>query len=273
MPTILDAAKANDAFWEAEYKALSGSKAMLALIAGLLARTHTSAYLSVNMRPSVISALLKSGIYETVFEVADRQAALIKRDPSQELRRLLGKFHDKRVAFHDAFHIPTTAFYGAVNIGGLGASDYGWFCIVLKGLAVNRPKAAYLKEDSLLSYVDNAAKVDVGRVEGEVASPARLGELVCLKHVSDPAVADPAAWPVMMCNSACYVEAIVEDTLSADQVSEMRVARHRYDYLMDLAFGGFFGRRTEPERALAQDFIDVLSGASARSIPLQAIEV
>ncbi|WP_105417458.1 hypothetical protein [Neorhizobium sp. T25_27] len=235
---------------------------------------RTSGRLSINMRPHVVGAVLSKGYYENIYQQAKKLSGISKRSVEQELRRLLGEYFSKRIALDAALEIPDTIYYAAVNLGGLGAPKYGSFCVILNGLAVDQDKAVFVASDSLQNYVDDNANVNVAGLIANACSKLSLPELCCLKHAGDPLIHDSLSWSRMACNDNTYVEAIVDEQLTPTSIAEIRIARTEYDALMDLALGGMYGKtRGNADRALAQDFLEIVAQAEAYKIPLNAMEI
>jgi hypothetical protein len=75
----------------------------------------------------------------------------------------------------------------------------------------------------------------------------------------------------MLCCSDTYIEALYTGKIELENVAEVRVAKAQMNQLWDLAFEDF-SRRLEPgERALANDFIQLLGSVRARRIRMETI--
>lgn len=256
-----------------KFEAMCKSSDSSATFNDLSTTVRTSGRLSINMRPHVAASLLTKGQYFTIYQVAQNHAKVSGRSVEIELQRLLGNFYKKRQAFDSALTIPRTAFYAALNLGGLGAPCYGSFCVVISGLAVTKNKIAFVKADSLNNYVQDDGTVNVEGILQDICSNAQVGALVCLKHADDPLLIDPLSWPQMACNETTYIEAVIDEALSSDQVSEIRMKKKEYDDLMNLALGGIYRKPNgDAERALAQDFLDIISAAQSASVRIEILE-
>lgn len=273
MPELFVEAANNNVEVQRRYDEASGTFENAQRLADFRADVRSGGRVSINMRPNVVSAILIKGQYKNIYKQAEDLAEISGRTVDAELRRLLGGYFDRRIAFDKTLEIPNTAFYAAVNLGGLGASIYGSFCIILNGLAISFNRTVYIASDSLKDFVSDDANVDLGSLLANCCSGDALPELCSLKHAYDPLMADPLNWGKMACNDNTYVEAIVDDEFTPSSISEIRIARDEYDELMRLALGGFYDKpKGNAERALAQDFLEILSQAAAYSISITTLD-
>ncbi|MET7245192.1 hypothetical protein ABZT49_17710 [Methylobacterium sp. EM32] len=273
MGDVFELAEANGPRIRAEYATIVQQLAPDTSAEDLSSRVRTSAQIAINMRPHVAAAFFRTNYYGNIYEVAHRTSKLSGRDPDRELRRVLGKFYDKRIAFDRAMNLSTNIVYAALNMGGLGCYTYGHICVVLSGRAINKPGIAYLRADSLLNYVDDTGKVNEDRISCDVCLSDAVAHLVCIKHVSDPKFADSLSWPEMICNDKIYIEAFLLSRPVVEEVCEIRIAKHKYDEFMDLALcSSYRSPNGDAERALSQDFIDVILAAKERGVRIVVIE-
>lgn len=273
MGDVFQLAEANGPRIRAEYAALVEKLAPDTSITDLSSRTRTSAQISINMRPHVAAALFQNNTYSNIYDVARRNILVNGRPLESELRRLLGKFYTKRVAFDSAMNISTNVVYAALNMGGIGCYSYGPICVIFSNLAATKSDTAYLRADSLLNYVDDAGAVDTDRLSCDLCLSDAVSDLVCIKHFDDPKLKESLSWPQMICNNDVYIEAFLKEKPKADEIHEIRIEKAKYDEMMDLAMSGIYRPSNgDAERALSQDFIDVIVAAKQRRVSIAIIE-
>lgn len=214
---------------------------------------------SMNMRPWTLSSLLSTGKHQNMYQWAEEQAGFSGRPLDEILREKLGPYYERRIAFDSAFDDGRLFRYGALNIGGAGATKYGKFCAVLASdFAAGGEDVAYLKFDSLNTYVRAKAEVDEAAISGDVASHASRDKLTALKHVHEIPTVDEHDWPGLVCSDSDYVEAIFLEEVTPQDAEEVRVPEQDYRRLRRLAFDDFAQKRRDGTRALVQDFNDIL---------------
>ncbi|MBT9371104.1 hypothetical protein [Rhizobium sp. CSW-27] len=274
MPKLFIEAANNDNFIKQRYNDTITNLGNNSRLADFNVNVRTSARLSVNMRPHVVLSLLYNGFYENIYQQAKRISSISNRTIDQELQRLLGSYYKKRVSLDSVMEIPENSYYAALNFGGLGAPRYGSICIILGGLAINRNDAVFIAKDSLNNFVDDDGNVNISELVSNACSSFALPELCCIKHLDDPLLDDPISWPGMACNDNVYVEAVVNQDMTSALVSEIRIEKNEYDALMELALGGMYGKsKGNAERALAQDFLNIVVKARECRIPISALEI
>lgn len=273
MPNLFAEASNNDALIRASYEEKIADIGDIRIISEFHDYVEKNGAISINMRPHVLRTLLTSGKYENIYQLCEKLSIISGKTSDEEMKRLLGPYYIKRISLDKALEIPKTAYYAALNIGGIGASKYGSLCIVLNGLASQKSDTIFIVKDSLRYYVDDSGSVKVSELISDACSSATVAKLCCIKHVDDPQLSEPLNWPVMACNNSVYVEALINHPITSSLVSEVRIEKKEYDALMDMALGGIFGdKRGDADRALAQDFVEILVKAKTLKIEIKPTE-
>lgn len=92
------------------------------------ARVGHEGRISINMRPSVLLSFLVSSRHQNIYEWAAARAFRSSKTAPEIMREQLGPYYERRMAFDGFFLGGDKLRYGALNIGGLGASHYGSYC-------------------------------------------------------------------------------------------------------------------------------------------------
>jgi hypothetical protein len=253
--------------------AVAGSSPEVAAAVGKFADKVTrDGRVAVNMRPWVLARLVLSGQYQNIHEWAQDQSQLCGRSYEEILQEKLGKYYVRRLAF-DAFFGDGRKFrYGALNIGGLGAEKYGMFCVVLHQAFTEGGQVAYLALDSLSSYVDDAGHVDTVSLQDDLSCHSCCSLLAGLKHMGNLHGWTEERWPILVCSTDDYIEAIFLRKISTDVIDTVRIGRSRYDEVLDLAFGSFAKSLSDADRALIQDYCDIFRAERDHRIALERVD-
>jgi len=232
------------------------------LAAAMIAFTdliRTAGRISINMRPWVLSRFLSRGHYQNIYDWAAEIAALCGRPRDALLAEKLGSYLTARRTFDDAFADGLCFRYGALNVGGAGPSRYGQFCIVARPEYPDDGRGAvYLAGDSLSLYITPQDGLREDRLRQDATPQTHCHCLALLKHHGD--LDRPAdAWPFLLCSDDDYLEAIFVAPFTPAQVQEVRIAAAEQQTLWELAFDSFSRKLDAGERALGQDFVDVLT--------------
>jgi hypothetical protein len=119
-----------------------------------------------------LTGFLSTRTYKNIYDVSRELAELSARNMDDMIQEWLGAYYDKRRAFDVAFDNSLNFKYGALNIGGLGATNYGQFCIILTNDFAGTATIAYIMHDSLRVYVDDACSVSLATIQRAI-SPAQ----------------------------------------------------------------------------------------------------
>lgn len=195
--------------------------------------------ISINMKLLAIHDLLVLGNYENVFEYYEsiEEAFDIKISLDKALEIRLKSYKPKRMAFNSCFNDSERFKYGALNIGGLGISMYGEFCVVLKKSEIERYiSLVFIKEDSLNEYVDTNYNVDYNRMSKDVANRDHVHFLVAIKHQGSIKTIQKHQWAQMICCNKQYVESIVQDDVINDHVEVVRISKEYHKRMYEILF-------------------------------------
>ena len=236
-------------------------------------RLEQKGRVAINMRQMGLLSFLTFGKYQNIYEWAQLQAGSSSRSKDEILRERLGEFYDKRVAFDDAFEEGEKFRYGALNIGGLGATHFGEFCIVFKeNMFTANVKIAYLKSDSLKSYMLPGPAVDEDGVRRNAASRSHKQHLASLKNANEIAATLEDKWPSLVCSENEYVEAIFVGDVPSTSSDTIRMAKVDYDGLFQSAYEDFSRELEDAERFRIDAFVTILQQLEAHGITLEIVD-
>ena len=236
-----------------------GDAPLAAAMAAFVDHIRAQGRISINMRPWVLSRFLSRGHYQNIYDWATEMAALSGRPPDILLAEKLGSYLAARRTFDGAFADGLCFRYGALNIGGTGPTLYGQFCIVARSEYPDDGRGTvYLAGDSLDRYVEPGNELREDLIRQDATPGSHCHCLALLKHY--PQLDRPAdAWPSLLCSDGDYLEAIFVAPFAPAQVQEVRVSANDQRTLWDLAFDSFSRKLDPGERALGQDFVDILT--------------
>jgi hypothetical protein len=228
--------------------------------------------LSVNMRPIRIRTFL----YEQRLLSAREQAELDGPEAGVSTETLLrerqGRWYERRTAFEQFFEEGDRFLYGAVNLGNLGAIEYGLFCTVFKDQAlVERWRSVYVPGNSLDLYVRRDLTVNDAAVRKDVAEHSYRAHVALLKHQGDIATTAEQRWPAMICSRNCFVEAIFIARVTPEEVEEVRVPEDELQRMYGLVADSFARSLTEDELNDAALFIEITRALEAHNLLLKAV--
>ena len=96
-----------------------------------------------------------------------------------------------------------------MNIGGIGAASYGQYCTVLADrLFTGCPDVAYLRSDSLNTYLRPGPLVDEVAPGCDAAPHTHRHMLAAVKHGTQPCEMNENQWPALLCGRSDYIEAV-----------------------------------------------------------------
>jgi hypothetical protein len=239
----------------------------------LLARVEHEGRISVNMRIDVLLDLVTSSHYQNIYEWAESRAKRSPKPADEILRERLGGFYGPRVLFEAAFEDGERFRYGALNVGGVGAVKYGECCVLVADrLAASGAPVAYLRGDSLKTYVLPTSAVDVAAVERDAAPHANRQHLAALKHGAGFCHAAEDRWGSLLCSADEYIEAIFVGDLRPDGLDRVRMAKSDHELYFHFAFVDFRAKLAPGDRALVNDFARLLDHLDDHKIPLEVVD-
>ena len=229
---------------------------------------------SLNMRPSALASFLRLGSHQNMHEWAEARSALVGVSADEVLRGRLGAYYTRRLAFDDTFDNGHAFRYTALNAGGTGAARYGPLCIILnRALARDDRSVACLRRDSL-DYVGDDGSVNTARINAESATPDAVHLLATLKCATDALQASEDQWAAIVCSDDGYVEVILTNSIDVDALDEVRLSADEHRRMLDCVLASWDpkARLTEPERALVEACVEILSALSDARIKLEVME-
>jgi len=202
-----------------------------------------------------------------------RRARRSSKTTTELLRQRLGDFCERRLAFDAAFTGGRQFRYGALNIGGLGVSQFGDCCVVLTKRRMSRSPVAYLPGDSLATYVAPGPRVDLERLRRDAAPFAERHRLTVLKHADDVVASTPTSWAALVSSPDGFIEAIFTGPLSPTDVAEARMSRDDFELRFHHVFEELRGRLDEATRFQVEEFAMVWRHLDEKKIPLEVVDV
>ena len=264
----------NSSSLQARFESAKAEKSLeeLATIERFAERVLGTSQVSINMYPWVLAGIIVKGEYKNIYEWAEEQSSLSGRSMDEILREKLGSFCDRRLAFDGSFEHGRSFRYGALNMGGVCGFGDRPFCIVLRQDFPERADAvAYLRSDSLKTYVDAAGRIDEQTLAEGLASHSSRHYLTTLKHIGQIPVTHETEWHLLVCSDKDYVEAIFTGTVTTDEFDEVRVPDAEFDKLWDITFADYGRKRPIGDAALAAHFEMILRAEQEGVICLKRV--
>ncbi|HLP62752.1 MAG TPA: hypothetical protein VK186_28195 [Candidatus Deferrimicrobium sp.] len=240
--------------------------------------------LSINMADRVLSEVLDSGKYMNVYELKDNQAeqlvnegklddSIAKSAKEEAVRKHLKKHAEGRKIFDSSIGKGEKARYAALNIGGMGTTGYGRYCIVLNREKADKYKRlAFIKEDSAVNYVDNGCLL-LDKLSRDLANKEFVDILALLKHESEIDHVAPDKWHRMVCNDTRNIEAITLDDILRSHIKCVRIDKTSYNEIyMDSLVKIFNSELTEVEQYRLVLVKKIFKELKKRGIELEIID-
>jgi hypothetical protein len=211
--------------------------------------------------------------HQNIYEWADEQAALSSRPRGIILRERLREFYDRRITFDSALVDGESMRYGALNAGGVGATAYAPYCLLLtRKFQESIEQLAFLPGDSLKLCFDASGIFDPALLERSATPNACRSFLVARERLKEVLTSEPAIWPSLVISDDRYFEAIFVADVSVEVVDVIRVSKMEYDRIWDLAFANFGRKLGDAERALVHDFVQLKRALLAQKVKLEVLE-
>ena len=218
-------------------------------------RIQRDGRISINMRQSVLISFLVFSEHQNIYEWADEKAreSGVLRDTI--LREKLGRYYWRRTTFDSAFEEGERFRYGTLNIGSSGALSYGEFCVVLHhGVSARGSEVAYLRSDSLKTYIKRGPALDEEGVRRDAAPHSHRHCLAAVKHANELGSYSEDTWPLLVCSASEFIEAVFGGSFTAREVEVVRMPRREHDFRFHYAFEDFRGRLSKADKILCADF-------------------
>jgi hypothetical protein len=260
MVDIFTVADNNNAPVQAAYDALISRLNINdgALIKKFAEWVKSTGLISINTRLYVVVELINGNSYQNAYDWAEENAKLSGRSVEDLLRERLGDYYERRISFDSEFEKGTTFRYGALNAGGIGASDYGAYCIVLSR-AYQRDLQGFvcISGDSLHLCTRNDGSFDVTIIDDRIAGRDYAHMLVANERADKIADVDESHWQRLVLSESDFFEIIFTGDITLNAIESVRVSHDEYAAKWDLTFLNLGVKRTESERALVSDFLQL----------------
>ena len=259
-----------------EYQELahqSGTGNLSAVLKGFVERVKSAARLSFNMRQSTINGMMSSGKHKNMHELAaEERAKDPTKDREQILRERLKSYYEARMVFDHTFDDGEQFRYSALNIGGLGATHFGEYCVVLKQEFLETCSyLAFIRGDSLKGYVTGST-VDVDLLRKDVADRPHVHFLAALKHQGELQIQPSERWAVMMCGAGTYIEAVTKQAILVSVVNSVRISRRNHRQRFAELYNAYTGELTEAAQRRVDKFRELLQYLKRYGIELEIID-
>ena len=232
---------------------------------------HNDGRVAINMRQTTLLILITTNNYQNIYEWAVSQSHISGRPVDDILQQRLGSFYLKRINFDNSFDSGQEFRYGALITAGAGATNYGNYCIILKESTVSAFELAFLKADSLKTYMLTEVDVDVDSIKEDAAPYSHKHVLAGIKHYHSLAATPEASWASLLCSGADYIEALFTGTLTVDDLQEVRMLKSDYERYYHLAFEDFRGKLDEAYRNLVDGFASIVKLLNHHGINVEVV--
>jgi hypothetical protein len=227
---------------------------------------------AINMRQMVLLNFLLYGQHQNIYEWARSVAIYSSMSTDDILREKLKTYYERRIAFDTFFHRGDEFHYGTLNLAGMGPTYYGNFCAAFKDAPFStRLKTAYLRSDSLKTYVDASSNVDRVAIEEDATPHTHKHYLAGIKHANSTYYTPETEWPSMLCSNVDYIEAVFVGSSTPDDLEEVRMLKSDYELFFHYAFEEFREKLSEADRALVDGFVMILKYLKSHGIHLEVI--
>lgn len=236
-------------------------------------RVKQDGRISINMRQMVLISFLTFGKHQNIYEWAQSRAEKSTKSVEEILREKLEEFYERRVAFDRHFEQRERFRYGALNIGGMGTTDFGEFCSVLADhVSSGRREVAYLRSDSLKTYLLPGPTVDEAAIRRDVAPHTHRQHLAAVKHASEIPVLSEDQWLSLLCSNVDFVEAIFAGDITLGDLEAVRMAKSDHNLFFHYAFEEFREKLGDADRFRVDGFVMILQHLEQRGIPLEVVD-
>lgn len=239
-------------------------------IADFVSCVTDRARVSCNAWSTKVVPLLRDNRYPTPYELARERSEREGGDPEDHLRAHQQEYYARRVGFDRSFQDGEQFRYGALNVGNLGAYEYGAYCIVLRPPTAEA-RVALLPDNSLERYIDPAScKVYASRIADEGGPWRCRAHIAALKHGTAAAATGPDNWPDLLCGrgkQGPFIEVILGDPIDRARVEALRMSRAREEHFEAVTADALLGLAAPNDLADLAGHNEVL--AALREVELQ----
>jgi hypothetical protein len=236
--------------------------------------TAEAGRVSINMPQGTLINFLVSGRHQNLYEWAAERAKCSSKPPDEITREKLGAYYERRMAFDGFFRHGTSFRYGTLNIGGLGCRvPYGEFCLVFKDcLSKNREESAYLRSDTLNTYLLPGCVIDEAAIRTDAAPHSHRHLLAAIKCGLDASKRSEDEWPALLCSERDFIEAIFTGEAAVGDLEAVRMAKADHELYFDYAFEDFRAKLSASDRLLIETFVAILILLERHGVPLELVD-
>lgn len=240
-------------------------------VAEFCARVRRDGRLTMNLKPDRMQVFVQIGRIQHVFEYAAGFAAPGSPAYVDKLRECLRTWYRDRVDFEQRWAGDRHFYYGVLNIGGLGPSRYGDYCIVsARDQFEAWDRLCYLWGDSLREFYDQGQFLEQ-RLRDGVATPQDAASLASLKFCGKLSTLPAPEWPSLFGENEQEIEAVFVDSLVLRDICEVRMARTKVDELQRMARAALLGSGSVDDLDVVRHG-QVLSALANAEIPLVTVD-
>lgn len=235
--------------------------------------------ISLNMKQHALNSFLIAGKYENVYQLKNRIKKKLKKvknlqvSVEKTIKSHLKDYYIPRKIFNRTFKESKKFKYGTLNIGGLGPTKYGEYCIVIKRKQSEEYSSiAFVKEDSLNNYVDES-QVNIKELAQDIANRECVHFLAALKHVKDIQRILFGKGPCTICCDDCYIEAIIKDDIRNTHIKSVRMSKKDYDMYYNYLYEDFISSKEldDFQRYRLYAFVEMQELLDTQTIDLEVI--
>lgn len=223
---------------------------------------------SINLSTQSLVKFLRTGEYLNIHELIERG----KR------KRESAFYYQKRCSIEEALGYTEekrfNIYYGALNTGNLGAVNFGLCCVVLKPKSEFQLRVSFLKQNSL-SY----RKAEYPKLKQDVALWENVHQLAAIKHQDaikerkSTFSEDDINFLVLFYSATLklsdFIEAHIWGKITPDLVSEVRLPKDDFDFLMRcLADVTQMSRLVPSEKRRVRSLANVIEKLKQFNIPI-----
>jgi hypothetical protein len=227
--------------------------------------------LSINILPLSLIGFLQSGKYFNIYELVELKSKQSGIPFEVLLKERLGEKYDRRLTFDRTFKDGDKFKYCALYLDGLGAEEYGDFCIVFKSDVVRSWNLAFVKNDTLnyVRRVGDNYEVDIDSLKLYLANKNCVHLLVAIKHHNEVDKYPKSEWGSMICGKD-YIDSITTNDIRVEHIDYVKCRESVLRY---------YGRKiltheplTHADRVRVYEYISVIKLLKKRNIKLEVVE-
>ena len=225
--------------------------------------------LSINLKPTDLRVfLLPGGGYYNVYERAEYIEGRSGRPREEMVRGMENDYYNRRMAFDLLLDRSEQLHYAAFNLGGLGVTLFGDYCLVFQdAFAAGLAELAYLRGNSLETYLLPGCVVDEAALRRDACPHSHRHCQAALKHGEKAVGLAEESWPALVCSRSDFIEAIFLGEPTPGDLQAVRMEQDVFDLYPLLVVDAALGRLSDFDRHFVDDFDTILRLLEHHSIP------